>query len=364
MGDVLSLPVSIMSFTLHRMCSALVLGLILAAPGLAQQGGLLPPGADPTLGMRSTPAQAMGGGSGRLAGNTGFDDFNRPDGSLGSDWSSIVSSFEIRSNQFALVGSSNGWALYNGATSLYENAVIEFDLFRSPPTLAYGAAVTGAGGSDNTFTKVQGTGGVYTNIGFYHGSNAGAIGGYGGFISIAAVTGGRVRVYVTNLGDTMNADIDEDIDGIYEYHYESSGLLASGLVPLMGEGVGLGGYSSVGPVDNYSVNGAGPEPVLEVVELIAGQFITFDISNLATESAAVLVLSSVGAGPTITPYGEFEVSLPWRRTPLFPADAGGVVNFTSTLPPGASGSTFYIQAVEFKDDSTTSLTNSLVVPLP
>ncbi|PCJ53438.1 MAG: hypothetical protein COA70_09065 [Planctomycetota bacterium] len=349
--------------TLIPIRATVLLGLALTTPNFAQQVGPLPPSADPTLNVGSVGAQPVAGGNLALGGSSGFDNFNRADGPLGADWTPMVNNFEIRNNQFSNVGSVNGWSLYNAATSLYENAVIEFDLTRNPAGLAYGAAITGGGGSDNTFTKIQGSAN-YTNVGFYHGSNAGSIGGYGGFFTITPVTGGRVRVYVTNGGDTMNADIDEDIDGVFEYHYESSGLLSSGLVPLMGDGVGLGSFSDVGPVDNFSANGAGPEPVLQVTEIVPDQFITFDISNMDSGSTAVLVLSSVGPGPTVTPYGEIEVSLPWRRTPLFPADANGVVNFTSTLPPGASGATFYMQAVEFKDDATTSLTNSLVVPLP
>ena len=270
----------------------------------------------------------------------------------------------FRNNQFSLVSGNNGWSLYNGATSLYENAAIEFDLFRDPPALAYGAAIFGAGGTDNTFTKVQGTF-SYTHIGYYHGNHVSSpIGGYGGFVTITPVSGGRVKVYVTNSGDTMNVDIDEDIDGTFEYHYESSGLLNSGLVPLMGEGMGLGSYSSGGPLDNFSANGAGPLPVLEVEVLPAGQFITFEISFMDPDSTASLVLSSVGPGPTITPFGEIEVSLPWRRTPAFPVDAAGKLSFTSTLPPGAAGATLYMQAVEFKDDTTSSLTNPLVFTLP
>lgn len=175
-------------------------------------------------------------GSGVIAGSgtSGFDDFNRPNGPLGSDWAIGSGSYEIIDNKFGNVGAANGWALYTGATSLYDLAVIEFDLQPNPTTLAYTAAVTGAGGSDMAFTKIQG-------------------------------------------------------------------------------------------------------------------------------STTVILLSSLGPGPTITPFGEIEVTQPWRQTPPFLADEDGVVNFTSTLPPGASGQTFYMQAVEFEAGGETELSNALAV---
>ena len=336
-------------------------GAGLAVPTFGQQHSGAPVEADRALEL--APPSGSGVASATTGGTSGFDNFNRPDGALGPDWGFGAGSFEIRDEQFANVGSGNGWALYNGATSLYENAVIEFDLAVGPSTLAYGCAIIGAGGTNNTFTKVQSNsgGGVYSNIGFYVG-NGSSMSGYGGFITISAVTGGRVRVYVTDNGDTMNCDIDEFWDGTFEYHYESSGLISSGLAAQLGEGLGLGAYAGISRVDDFSANGAGPEPVLQILEMVPGQFMTIDISNLEEGSSAMLILSSIGAGPTSTPYGEIAVSLPWRRTPLFP-EIGGVVNFTSTLPPGSIGATFYMQAAEWKADATVQLTNPVETPL-
>lgn len=328
----------------------------------AQQGFAPATEADPALEIGPSVGGGSIGASVTTGSTTGFDNFNRPDGPLGTDWSTGAGgAFEIRGEQFANVGSGNGWALYNGATSLYDQAVIEFTLAPNPTSLAYGAAIIGAGGTDNTFTKIQGSG-SYTNVGFYHG-NGSSMSGYGGYFTITPVTGGRVRVYVTDAGDTMNADIDEDLDGVFEYHYESSGLISSGLAAQLGEGLGLGAYATVSRVDDFSANGAGPEPVLQVTDIIPGQYMTIDISNLNEGSQALLLLSSIGPGPTMTPYGEFAVSLPWRRTPLFP-EVEGVVNFTSTLPPGSIGVTFYMQAAEWLADDTILITNPLVLPVP
>ncbi|MGB0952064.1 MAG: hypothetical protein ACPG31_02455 [Planctomycetota bacterium] len=348
--------------TLH-LVSLVAVWAACAASTSAQQGFGPALEADPALEL-APPGPGAGGStsSSVLTGATsGFDDFNRADGPLGTDWGSGNGGpFEIRGQQFANLGSGNGWALYNGATSLYDQAVIEFTLAPNPPSLAYGAAIFGAGGTDNTFTKIQGSG-SYTNIGFYHG-NGSSMSGYGGYFTITPVTGGRVRVYVTDAGDTMNCDIDEADDGVFEYHYESSGLISSGLAAQLGEGLGLGAYAGVSRIDDFSANGGGAEPVLQVMDLVPGQFMTIDISNLSEGSQALLLLSSIGPGPTVTPYGEFAVSQPWRRTPLFP-EVDGVVNFTSTLPPGSIGVTFYMQAAEWLVDDTILITNPIALPL-
>lgn len=310
--------------------------------------------------------QPISGGSSALGASSGFDDFNRPDGPLGADWGGGVGSFQISGNQLANNGTPIGWVGYNAASSLYDQAVIEFDLMPNPTGLAYGAAITGVGLGENTYTKIQSNSGngVYDNIGYYHLNGSNGPAGYGLFTPITAVTGGRVRFYVSNGGDTMNVDIDEDTDGVFEYHYENSGLVTSGLAASLGEGVGVSAYGTLSRVDNFSLNGAGAEPVLEVTDIVPNQYITFHIDNLSGGSSAALILSTIGPGPTLTPVGEIEASLPWRRSPQLPENGSGVVNFTSTLPPGFSGATFYMQAVEFKEDATTLLTNALVVPVP
>lgn len=106
------------------------------------------------------------------------------------------------------------------------------------------------------------------------------------------------------------------------------------------------------------------EPVLEIISLVPGEFITFEASRLGSGSLVAFVLSSLGPGPTVTPYGTLEVTSPFRVTPRLPADENGSYNFTSTLPVGASGTTFYMQSVVFHADSTIELSNALQVLIP
>lgn len=106
------------------------------------------------------------------------------------------------------------------------------------------------------------------------------------------------------------------------------------------------------------------EPGLEVSDIVPGEYMTITVDNMPPASHMHLVLSSLGAGPTNTPVGVLEVSQPWRRSPAFPADLSGSYSFTSTLPAGASGSTFYMQAVVILEDSSVELSNPLQVPIP
>ena len=106
------------------------------------------------------------------------------------------------------------------------------------------------------------------------------------------------------------------------------------------------------------------EPVLEVTQLSPGQFMTLEATRLGSGSSVSIVVSSLGPGPTNTPFGPIDVSSPFRVTPRFPADESGSFNFTSTLPSGASGATLFMQAVVFLDDATTELTNALQIAIP
>ena len=108
----------------------------------------------------------------------------------------------------------------------------------------------------------------------------------------------------------------------------------------------------------------GGVPELSFPDVIPGGYLTFHIGRVSPGNQVVTVLSSRGAGPTDTPYGILEVTLPWFQTPPFMADSQGVVDFTTTLPAGASGRTLYSQAVELIGDGTAELSNPVALPIP
>ncbi|MDA0666375.1 MAG: hypothetical protein O3A95_07100 [Planctomycetota bacterium] len=126
----------------------------------------------------------------------------------------------------------------------------------------------------------------------------------------------------------------------------------------------IGDGSSVRIWENMMTTVLEREPEFEVTSLIPGQYLTLEATRLGSDSFVAFVVSSLGPGPTVTPFGALDVTSPFRVTPRFPADESGTFNFTSTLPSGASGSTLYMQSVVFLADSTTELTNSLQVSIP
>jgi len=70
--------------------------------------------------------------------------------------------------------------------------------------------------------------------------------------------------------------------------------------------------------------------------------------------------SITGAGPTMTPYGLVDMSLPISVLATVTADAAGLASMTTGIPSRASGVTVYTQAVDL---TSGNLTNSLAEPI-
>ena len=102
------------------------------------------------------------------------------------------------------------------------------------------------------------------------------------------------------------------------------------------------------------------EPMLTVSPPVAGGYMQVSISQLEAASDCVLVLSSVGAGPTMTAFGVLDVSRPFRVSPRF-SESGGAFSWTSSIPAGAVGHTLFLQAIEFEVGGGTQRSNALAV---
>ncbi|PCJ53439.1 MAG: hypothetical protein COA70_09070 [Planctomycetota bacterium] len=104
----------------------------------------------------------------------------------------------------------------------------------------------------------------------------------------------------------------------------------------------------------------GGGPTLTVTGGEPGGYMHITVSGLATGSEFVLVLSSLGPGPTATPFGDIAVTAPFRLTPRF-QEVAGSFNWTSTVPLGAAGATFYMQVVEFEAGGGTTTSNPATI---
>jgi len=99
-------------------------------------------------------------------------------------------------------------------------------------------------------------------------------------------------------------------------------------------------------VDNMEIVQGSTAPALAINGLAGGSLATATVSN-ATPSGNVLMGYSIsGVGPTMTPYGLVDMSMPITSLPTMTADAAGVASLSLTVPGGASGLTVYMQSVD------------------
>lgn len=323
----------------------------------SQQMTPLPPSADPALalgGYNLPPTMLTQGsphGGVLAAGSIDSDDFNRT--ALGPDWTDMSGGgFGITANRLSS-STGNHYMHRTGLAVPYQDATTEFDLLPNPTGLTYTGAITGDYGADRLWTKIQSNaGGLYDYIGFYHlnGTASGLV-TYGGFFAITPVNGGRVRMYVTNGGDTMNIDIDEGHDGVFEYHYESSGILTEWPGGL-GTGTGMCAWDA--QADNWDL---GDGPSLSMTGACPGP-VTLDMSGMTASGSVAIAYGA--AGSFVIPSGPcaglvIDISGP-TLAGFFTADAAGDLSISTTLPAGVCGLT--VQAV---DMSSCTKTNTITL---
>ena len=70
-----------------------------------------------------------------------------------------------------------------------------------------------------------------------------------------------------------------------------------------------------------------------------------------------------GPGPTNTPYGSVDMSMPIKKLPIMACDPNGAIVHLVSIPPSAGGVMVWTQAAELQASGTVILTNSLVETL-
>ena len=104
----------------------------------------------------------------------------------------------------------------------------------------------------------------------------------------------------------------------------------------------------------YEAGAAGPS--LSVANLVAGSTCTLSVAGANPGATCIIAYSVAGGGPTNTPVGDVDLSLPIRQLPSISADANGDASLSASVPPHVGGITVWIQAVDL---SGPTLTNSL-----
>ncbi len=191
------------------------------------------------------------------------DDFNRPDGPLGPDWTVLTGQWSIIGQMGAHTsGGVNETIQHVAANGNYANIVCTLDVFAPGSSNQFSAVLIGLGGSDTIMVKIQdqvsGTPG-FSNIGIYHGTG-GSYGGWSGtnpaFGTLTApFVAGRLKVYFPDP-NTIVADIDTDFDGVVDQTYTQDNVLS--IAPALGTGVGIAAWGATALFDNWSVGGVTP----------------------------------------------------------------------------------------------------------
>jgi hypothetical protein len=183
---------------------------------------------------------------GLLPGLSVLDNFNRPDGAIGSNWTVQNGSCNVSSN--AAVCGSSARATFNGAPGNGNSA--EADVATVGTSVQYtGLLLNYGAGVSNLFIKVQQQSpnlGQFTNAACYTGNNGSAFG-----LGIFALTSpfSTAHMKATRAGDTVTI-VFSNIDGGVQ---PSQTYVCSGAPIPEGTGVGIVGYNATARLDNFSL---------------------------------------------------------------------------------------------------------------
>jgi hypothetical protein len=185
------------------------------------------------------------------------DDFNRPDGPIGANWNSLGGTFVVQSNQ----GRSTGFGIqgiqYAAANAPYTAHAMSVDAICEGAGLQYVALLSGLGGGNNLYIKVQSQNalGTFDTFGIYQGTNGGGWGGVGtGFFQLTApFAAARMTVTISNGGDHLQLDFDTDFNGTPDQTYLADGV--NQISSAFGTGWGIGAFNA-SVFDNWNVGPA------------------------------------------------------------------------------------------------------------
>jgi hypothetical protein len=101
--------------------------------------------------------------------------------------------------------------------------------------------------------------------------------------------------------------------------------------------------------------------VYSITGLMAGGTASLSVVGATAGGDVLIGYSLTGPGPTATPFGMVDMSLPIFQLRTLTANSAGVAVTTAYVPIQAFGKTIYSQAA---DDSSSTLTNSLSAVIP
>jgi hypothetical protein len=186
--------------------------------------------AGPPVPLRSTPAANL------------LDDFNRPDGPVGPNWT-VHDGYCNVSNNAAVCG-GEGRATFNDAPG--DGNVAQADVAVNGTDLQYtGLLLNYGAGVNNLFLKVQQQSpneGQFTHVAFYIGNNSDFMPFGLGFTALTSPFS-TAHMKATRVGDVVTIEF-TDIDGGAQLPQT---YVSSGAPPAEGTGIGIVGYAGIVP---------------------------------------------------------------------------------------------------------------------
>ncbi len=188
------------------------------------------------------------------------DNFDRPDGPIGGDWTVTSGTWAVLGNRGTHTSTAaNEILTHNSANLGYLNSVTYLDVFATTSGGSqFSGVLIGLGGADSIMVKIQDqtTSALgFSNIGIYHRTSATGWGAWTGTgTGFAALTGqflsGRLKVSFPDA-DTLLAEIDTDFNGTPEQAYTKTGV--SALAANLGTGFGIAAWGNTATFDNWAV---------------------------------------------------------------------------------------------------------------
>lgn len=190
------------------------------------------------------------------------DDFNRPDGPIGGDWTVVTGSWAISGNRGTHTSTPSNEILQHNLASLpYQQSVSSLDVFAPTTASQFSALLIGLGGTDAIMVKVQAqtSTGNFSHLGIYHRTSAT---GWGNFTGTTTLPNASTSTsgFVALVNNTLNSismtvsfpDADTvrvDLGGGQVYTRTGVAALAGNF----GTSFGIGAWGATATFDNWNV---------------------------------------------------------------------------------------------------------------
>lgn len=231
-----------------------------------------------------------------------LDDFNRPDGPIGGNWSVHAGEFRVVNN--AAQGGPIAFATYNGI----ESDIVEADIAVTGAALQYVGLILGYADIDNTlFIKVQQQegGGMFDHAACYTGNNGPAF-GPGFFRLDAPFSSAHMRADLSD--DTVTITFSNIDGGNGTQTYICAGAPSTG-----GSGIGIAGYDiNYGTIDNFAGGPSATQAVSGAVTFIGSgtgpiRIAAFDGANCGLGNFEEIWIPAPGQYTLRLPAGEYHI---------------------------------------------------------